>query len=288
MTYRHDPTPAVDGASLDDVIDRSERIQDTVEHCACELSSVNDVIQRQLDANPVLADVDGVAEAMDRSEAIEVQVQACADELTEVNEALNVEAERRKALEHELEVAKVRENAARHAALHDPLTGLPNRMLFEDRLGHGLTQARRHVRTLALMFIDLDGFKAINDTHGHEAGDQVLQTVASRLRKTTRAEDTICRYGGDEFLYLMLEPKSQENSAAVARKITDAIGAPITLSRGGNVRVRCSIGIAFHPDHAADAAALVERADRAMYRAKHDGAGIAFYDEALESLVLPA
>lgn len=279
MTVRNEPAPAAEPGPLEGVIDRSERIQGTVEQCAEELSSVNEVIKSQLDANPELSDVHGVAEAVNRNESIEVKLQSCAEELTEVNEALVVEAQQRKMLAHELEVTRVRERAARHAALHDPLTGLPNRMLFEDRLDHGLAQARRHGWALAVLFLDLDGFKRINDTQGHEAGDLVLQTVAARLRRITRADDTICRYGGDEFLYLMLELKSSDDAATVARKIIDAISAPVALPRdAGSVSVGCSVGIAFHADRAAGADALLERADRAMYQAKREGTGVALDD----------
>ena len=270
--------PRVTGATtLSDVVDRSERIQDTVEECATELSSVNEAIKRQLDRLPVVPDVAG---ALVRSETIEAKVQACADELTQVNEALQDEVRSREELEDELETARAHEHAARHAALHDPLTGLANRMLFDDRLEHALAQAKRHDRSMAVMFIDLDGFKGINDTHGHEAGDQVLRMVASRLTGVTRAEDTVGRRGGDEFLYLIPALKSDPDARSIARRIArnlvDAIGEPFDFQPGiAPLRIRCSVGVALYPHDARKADALVQRADHAMYRAKRDRSAVA-------------
>lgn len=182
-------------------------------------------------------------------------------------------------VDHQLAAAIEQKDAARHAALHDPLTGLPNRALFNDRLEHGLAQARRHGWTLAVMFIDLDKFKAINDTHGHEAGDRVLQTIAGRLKANTRGGDTVCRHGGDEFLSLLMETRDEQAIASIAQKIANAIQAPLDVSAGGlvvNVSVGASIGIAVFPKHGDTADTLINNADKAMYRAKQDKSGIAF------------
>src|SRR6202044_2544115 len=114
-------------------------------------------------------------------------------------------------VDHQLAAAVEQVEGSRNAALHDSLTGLPNRVLFNDRLEHGIAQAKRHRWILAVMFVDLDNFKSINDTYGHQAGDAVLQTVAVRLKHNTRNDDTVSRYGGDEFLYLLTHMREQKD-----------------------------------------------------------------------------
>jgi diguanylate cyclase (GGDEF)-like protein len=155
-------------------------------------------------------------------------------------------------------------------AYYDPLTGLANRALFQDRLTHIVARARRLRLHAALMLIDLDGFKGINDTLGHDAGDRVLQTVARRLLGAVRESESLARLGGDEFTVL-LEPIAEPQAArAPAERILDALQAPLEIS-GGRRRVTPSIGIALFPDHAPDAAGLLRHADAAMYLAKKAG-----------------
>ena len=217
-------------------------------------------------------------------------MQDCADELTTVNRALKAEVREREVLEHELLAAQAQEQAARHAAFHDPLTSLPNRVLFNDRLEHGLVQAARHERILAVMFIDLNGFKAINDTHGHLAGDAVLKTVALRLGALTRDEDTLSRHGGDEFLFLLLELSDASDATLIAEKIIRALGEPCTVSAGGaeiSLQVGASIGIAIFPADGTSAESLVRSADKAMYRAKRDRCGYAFSQESASAAPTP-
>jgi len=159
------------------------------------------------------------------------------------------------------------------------LAALPNRVLFNDRLEHGLAQAKRHDWTLAVMFIDLDGFKTINDTYGHRAGDIVLQTIASRLKAMTREDDTVSRHGGDEFLSLLLELKQEADAITIATKIMAVLGAPCDVTPNDvqlSLRVGCSIGIAMFPGDGATVDTLVRSADRPMYRAKRDRTGYAF------------
>jgi diguanylate cyclase (GGDEF)-like protein len=166
--------------------------------------------------------------------------------------------------------------------LHDQLTGLPNRMLFRDRLEHGIAQAKRHRWNLAVMFVDLDNFKSINDTYGHQAGDAVLQTVARRLAHTTRNDDTVSRYGGDEFLYLLTPLQEQKDIAIIAAKIHKSIQAPCEVRVGEvivNLSLDASIGISVFPRDGATAAALITCADEAMYGAKENKSGIAFAQE---------
>jgi two-component system NtrC family sensor kinase len=159
----------------------------------------------------------------------------------------------------------------------DPLTGIPNRLLFQDRLQQNLDRAEREQYRVALLFIDLDRFKEINDTLGHEAGDEVLRQVAQRLRRLLRKTDTVARMGGDEFTVVMPRIVEPPTVSAVARRILRRLDEPIRLP-GGEGKVSGSIGIAFYPEDGADIATLLKKADAAMYRAKESGRNaFAFY-----------
>lgn len=271
-----DPALPVRGAaanSLTRVLDKSERIKDAVEECAEELSSVNSILKEEISKLPSQA---GAKNALQKSETVESKVQDCAQDLTTVNQALVEEVRERQVLEHELIAAKQQEEAARHAAFHDALTSLPNRVLFNDRLEHGLAQAKRHGWTLAVMFIDLDDFKNINDTYGHSVGDKVLQTIASRLKNMTREDDTVSRHGGDEFLYLLLEINNEEDATMIAKKIIRTLNEPcevVANSVAISPSIRPSIGISLFPQDGTTADVLVRNADKAMYRAKRNRTG---------------
>ncbi|MBC7941800.1 MAG: GGDEF domain-containing protein [Chitinophagaceae bacterium] len=261
---------------LNVVVDQSEQIHGAVAECAAELSSVNSTLEQSLSNGPAQP---AVADALEQSQAVEAKVQICADDLIEVNQALKVEIGERHLLERELETAHQEVAATRLASLHDPLTSLPNRSLFNDRLEHGLAQARRHGWTLAVMFIDLDGFKAINDAHGHTAGDQVLKTIASRLKSMTREDDTVSRHGGDEFLYLLMELRQESDASRIAEKIIARIGEPFELVTAADpikVSVRCSVGISIFPRNGRTDTLLIASADKAMYQAKRAGGGYAY------------
>jgi diguanylate cyclase (GGDEF)-like protein/PAS domain S-box-containing protein len=158
-----------------------------------------------------------------------------------------------------------------HLAFFDTLTQLPNRRLFNDRLSQSLTRATRAQASLALMFIDLDKFKPINDTHGHEAGDWVLQTVARRIEGALRASDTAARVGGDEFLALLPDLKTSDDALAVAEKIRLALEQPFVTPSGVTLLASASIGIAIFPDHAQSEEDMLRLGDRAMYEAKNAG-----------------
>lgn len=160
----------------------------------------------------------------------------------------------------------------RHLAQHDRLTGLPNRALFHDRLDHALAVARRQHARLALVFIDLDGFKPVNDALGHQAGDQVLQQVANRIKSTVRESDTVARLGGDEFVLLLPQVDDEEAACLTASKVRDALVAPMMVGER-QVHIGASLGIALYPDHSQDADALMSKADTAMYEAKRAGKG---------------
>jgi diguanylate cyclase (GGDEF)-like protein/PAS domain S-box-containing protein len=155
-------------------------------------------------------------------------------------------------------------------AHYDTLTGLPNRFLFRQRADEAIASARRHKKPLALLFLDLDRFKFVNDTQGHEAGDRLLQEVAGRVRSCVRGSDTVGRLGGDEFLVLLREVARPEDAAIVARKIIAAIGQPVDIG-GAEANVGCSVGIALLGENEATLDSLLRAADTAMYAAKDAG-----------------
>ena len=167
-------------------------------------------------------------------------------------------------------IRKQAEEAVRFVATHDSLTKLPNRVMFAQRLEHALVQASRHARRLAVLFIDLDRFKVINDTLGHDVGDAVLRELAQRLTDSLRASDTVARLGGDEFVVLLEELSDPLYVTAVAQKLLGAIAQPMVLA-GHEYHVTASLGASTYPDDSADAQALLKNADIAMYRAKESG-----------------
>ena len=157
-----------------------------------------------------------------------------------------------------------------YLAYHDTLTGLPNRSLCYERLAYAIAQAKRYKRTMALMFVDLDHFKDINNTMGHEAGDSLLQETAKRLKKCVRDSDTIARLGGDEFTLILSEINQPQDVAVVADRIVHAFLEPISLV-GQNLHVTASIGIAIFPEDGSHPEALMKAANRAIYSAKENG-----------------
>ena len=162
-------------------------------------------------------------------------------------------------------------------ATHDQLTGLPVRHLVHDRLHQALYAARRSGHKVGVLFIDLDGFKAINDDHGHAAGDSVLRTVAKRLRTALRAEDTVGRFGGDEFVVVLYRLPDSQDARPVAEKLMEAITQPLEFA-GRPLTVGASVGIAVFPDHGDDPESLCRAADRAMYgvkRGRKNAVGVA-------------
>ncbi|WP_281380756.1 diguanylate cyclase domain-containing protein [Halomonas fontilapidosi] len=157
-----------------------------------------------------------------------------------------------------------------HLAQHDPLTGLPNRALLTERLSRDLGLARRHRHLVALLYLDLDAFKPINDSFGHAVGDSLLQAVASRVQECMRDIDTVCRQGGDEFVILLAEIRRPEDATRVAEKLLAVLGRPYCI-HGNQLLITLSIGISLYPDDADDADALMHNADTAMYHAKRNG-----------------
>jgi len=159
-----------------------------------------------------------------------------------------------------------------YMATHDALTGLPNRMLFNDRLTMALTQARRSQKKLAVMLLDLDYFKDVNDALGHRVGDQLLRAGGNRLRELLRRGDSVARLGGDEFLLLLPEMHQVEYATTVSQKILQAFQEPFTFD-DHKLQISASIGIAIYPEDGDDADTLMKNADIAMYRAKDKGRG---------------
>lgn len=164
-------------------------------------------------------------------------------------------------------------------AHYDFLTGLPNRALFIDSLMHAISLAKRHKNKLAVLFLDLDGFKKVNDTLGHDAGDLLLQDVSRRLKDAVRSSDIVARVGGDEFIFVLNEIGSAGNAALMANKIIASLAPPFEL-KGQSCNVGGSIGISIYPDAAAEPEALVKLADQAMYLSKQSGKNtFRFYHE---------
>ena len=160
----------------------------------------------------------------------------------------------------------------RYQAFHDALTGLPNRALFLDRIDHSLATAKRHGEIRGVVFIDLDYFKVVNDTLGHEAGDSLLKVASQRIKECLRKSDTVARLGGDEFVVLLGHAPTPETYAIVARKIIATVSEPLMLC-GNEVRIGASVGIACFPADSQDAGDLMQHADLAMYQAKSAGRG---------------
>ena len=161
------------------------------------------------------------------------------------------------------------EAALQHLVTHDSLTDLPNRFLMVDRLNQLVFRARRSSAVFAVLFLDIDGFKDVNDSYGHEFGDLLLRAVAQRLGKSVRQSDTVARIGGDEFV-VILDPAQQIRADAVALKVLHLLSRPFTLERH-RIEVTVSIGISFYPENGADTDTLLRAADYAMYLAKKEG-----------------
>lgn len=266
------PEGSQQAKSLTQVLKASEHVSGMVKESAQDLASVNLVLNEAVSNRNRQP---GVKKALEKSEAVEVKVQEASEKLSQVNQGLENEVKDRNRLEQELAGIIEQQKETLRVSLHDALTGLPNRVLFHDRLEHGIEQAHRHGWKLAVMFLDLDKFKMINDTHGHDAGDVVLQTLAKRLTDTTRTDDTISRHGGDEFLYLLMEISDEKDAAIVAEKIIQAVQVPCVV-RNSELTVTTSIGISIFPQDGTTAEALITNADAAMYRAKHSRSGYAF------------
>jgi len=271
------PAPAKK-VTLGRVLNKNKKIKDNVKHAASELTSINEVLNQGITVN--IPD-QTIEEAITLNEDVEHEVAKAADDLHQVNVELAKEVDERVVIESELsdtktDLAKVRddlsqsqakEEETRRSTFQDALTGLPNRVLFEEHLTQGLIQAKRHGWGLAVLFIDIDNFKSINDSHGHDMGDKVLLTVANRLQSYVREEDTVSRWGGDEFMCLLLEVRQDADVTRLAEKMVNRIAEACEFN-GIVLSIRASIGIAIYPADGETADILFKNADTAMFKAK--------------------
>ena len=260
------------------VLNQNEKIKETVKQAASELTSVNEVLKQ---GNKVNIPVQTTQEAITQNVDVEQKVAKAADDLKQVNAELTKEVAKRVSFESELADTKidlaearddllksqVKEEETRQITLHDTLTGLPNRVLFEQRLEHGLIQAKRRDWKLAVLFIDIDKFKSINDSYGHDLGDKVLLMLANRLQSSVREEDMVCRWGGDEFMCLLLDVKQEANTTRLAEKMVNRITEAFEIN-GTVLSIKPSMGIAIYPADGETADILFKNADMAMYKAK--------------------
>lgn len=213
------------------------------------------------------------------------------DTLAKVDMAYEQSTIYAKDLAGEVSERKKSEDIARHMASHDQLTGLPNRVLLNDRLEHMLAEGERYQRLGAVIFLDLDNFKNINDTLGHAEGDELLKAVAKRLKKRMRGSDTLARHGGDEFILIIQDLKKVEHITRVMDGIFSEFSEPFNL-KGQKFFVSTSIGVSFYPNDGKDADTLLKNADIAMYKAKGDGKNTyqlfdsAMNEKALERVIL--
>ena len=175
-----------------------------------------------------------------------------------------------KKLVTDVQAVKAEEEKVRHTAFHDPLTGLSNRKSLFDRLEYLIAHAKREQELLAVLFVDLDGFKTINDTFGHSGGDAMLKEVAARLKRTVRQNDVVARLGGDEFIVVLSNIIEPDKANYIAHQIRSAIAEKFNLD-GNKVNMTASIGISLYPSDADEIANLLKKADQAMYSAKMFG-----------------
>lgn len=225
---------------------------------AFAVSAVRDLSQRKRE------DAERASQAEAQARLVEANLGLERARLAETTQAANV--------------ARARSRRMSYLAQHDVLTALPNRLLLDDRLRRGVTSAHRYGRKLALLFVDVDEFKQINDSLGHAVGDELLRSVGERLQTCVRRSDTVGRHGGDEFLVLLSEVDGAGSAAIIAKKIIAAVTAPYDIA-GPDLRITVSIGISMYPDDGQDAESLTRHADTAMYQVKAHGRGdFRFYE----------
>jgi diguanylate cyclase len=283
-----EPAPAK-SISLERVLNQSEGIKERVDEAATSLASVHLALKQEGTVAPPAQTVD---DAVVQIEAVEEQVVKASEDLHEVNGELAREVAERTVLESELaetkgDLADARDDLARSRAneeesrqtsLQDPVTGLSNRALFDQRLAHGLIQAKRHGWGLAIVFIDIDKFKSINDVHGHDLGDKVLLMVANRLQASVRGEDTVSRWGGDEFACILLGVKQEADVARIAENLVTRITEDCEFD-GAVLSIGASLGVAVYPQDGETPDILFKNADRAMYRAKETGKAVMLFHQ---------
>ena len=256
---------------LSHALRQNEQVHDQLRRAAADLSSLTALLQEDVSWGQSGRQLQ---RALNHSQSLARLVDGAAVDLALVNDALMQQIDERHDLERRLvdsgvalSQSRIQEQRSRRDALHDGATGLPNMSLFMDRVSNALAQARRHTRAFAVLFLDLDEFKAVNDTHGHHIGDEVLQIIAERLEAALRGGDTASRRGGDEFVVLLMDVNDDSESAAFATRLQDTISEPCQM---GDVTliVTPSIGIATYPGDGRSAEELIRNSDLAMYAAK--------------------
>jgi diguanylate cyclase len=224
------------------------------------------------DPNPEPTDESSASsQILAENQQFKLKMAKCQDELRNVEGTL---ADVKAALRDAEEEAKL----ARSLALHDRLTKLATRELFDEELANAIAIAGRRSWSLAVMFLDIDCFKVVNDFHGHAVGDAVIQETANRLMQCSRDEDTICRNGGDEFLYLILDPKSRKDIETILSRATEAVSNPLKVD-GQALSISISVGVAVYPQDGVYAEQLIGNADSAMYQAKARKSAWHFFGE---------
>jgi diguanylate cyclase len=280
-----------DKNSLRAVLDQSKEIKNNVQNAADQISSVNTILEQEEKAIPSLT---AIEEVIDQNKDAEQKVTKAVDDLRQVNAELAKQVTEKTKIELELRQtkselsdmranlseSKVKEQDALHIAMHDSLTGLPNRLFLEQRLNHGLTQSRRYGWKLAILLIDLDKFKQINDSFGHDIGDKLLITVANRLQAYIRGEDMVSRWGGDEFICILLNVNHDSDVISVANKIVDQISRECDFD-GTIISINATIGITICPRDGDTADILLKKADSAMYRSKGEYQRVRLFDESI-------
>ena len=267
----HQP-PLAPAESLSMVLGDVEHVKDLLTQSLMELTHVNFALSTEIDQKLVAPNVNRV---LQQNQLVAQRVLRMSDKVASVAQALQVQMQDRRNLVQQLAAAHEQEFAISNGAMHDALTGLPNRVLFNDRLERGLAHARRCDLALTVMCVDLDAFQEVNDFHGHDAGNTVLQTIAERLQEHTREDDTVSRQTGDEFLFMFMGSGDVRAVARLAQKIGKRIETPCRFQTR-EISVKASIGIAQFPRNGGTADALVREADAAMFVAKRDRRGYAF------------
>jgi diguanylate cyclase (GGDEF)-like protein len=273
------------------VLDQSEEITENIKEAADQLGSVNIVLKQKGKVSPTVLTIE---EVIAQNEEAEKKVSKAADDLHQVNAELAKQVSERIDIESELLETKnnlfearadlsksqAREKDTLHIALHDSLTGLPNRLLLEQHLEHGLLQAHRYGWKLAIMFIDLDKFKNINDSYGHDIGDKLLITVAKRLQAFVRGEDMVSRWGGDEFVCVLLNINLEADLISLAKKMVERISEECEFD-GTIISISATIGIAICPRDGDTADILFQKVDRAMYKSKGTDQRVMLFSESI-------
>lgn len=248
----------------------------TLAGCEADLARIDAILAHENAAQRLPAVVGG---AIARHRDVSSRIAESQAVLAGMHRTIDAAIADQRALDARLEALIEQEEAARRFALSDALTGLANPVLFRNRLDHGLLQAQRRQWTLAVMMLDVDRLGAVNDLFGREVGDEVLKTIARRLRSATRGEDTVGRGEGGEFLYLLMDFRDAENVAMIAERFVRTLTQPCEIATAaGRVHpaVTVSIGVAIYPRDGDTAAALVASAQRALAKAKWHRTPVAF------------